>query len=103
MTSFSRVHSKKIISSKIRKKTRMPTLATIIQHTFGSPSNDHLRGKRNKRNPNWKRKSKTATVCRCLDLKVYYQEPSSRAASPGSNTEPLELGKHRLGPIYTMN
>ena len=60
------------IPSKIRNMTSVATLTTIIQHTFGSPSNDNSRGKRNKRNPNWKRKSKTATVCRCLDLNVYY-------------------------------
>ena len=38
------------ISSKIRKKTRMSTLATIIQHSFGSPSHSNQRRKRNKRN-----------------------------------------------------
>ena len=52
------------ISSKIRNKTRMSTLATIIQHSFGSPSHGNQRRKRNKRNTNWKRRSKTVTVCR---------------------------------------
>ena len=45
----------KSISSKIRIKTRMSTLATFIQHSFGSPSYGNQRRKRNKRNPNWKR------------------------------------------------
>ena len=42
------------ISSKIRNKTRMSTLTTIIQHSFGSPSHSYQRRKRNKKNPNWK-------------------------------------------------
>ena len=33
-------------------KTRMPTLATFIQCSFGSPSHGNQRRKRNKRNPN---------------------------------------------------
>ena len=43
---------------------RMFTLATIIQHSFGSPSHDNQRRKRNKWNTNWKRRSKTVTVYR---------------------------------------
>ena len=43
------------ISSKIRNKTRMPALITIIQHSFRNPSHGKKRRKRNKRNPNWKR------------------------------------------------
>ena len=49
---------------KIRNKTQMPTLATFIQHSFQSPSHSHQRRKRNKKNPNWKGRSKTVTVCR---------------------------------------
>ena len=52
------------ISSKIRNKTRVPTLTTTIQHGFRSPSLSNQRRKRNKMNPDWKRKSKTLTVCR---------------------------------------
>ena len=44
-------------------KKRLPTLTTIIQHSFGSFSHSNQRRKRNKRNPNRKR-SKTVTVCR---------------------------------------
>ena len=47
------------ISSKIRNKTNLPTLTTIIQHSFGSPSYGNQRRKRNERNPDWKRRSKT--------------------------------------------
>ena len=40
------------ISSKIRNKTRISTLATFIQHSFGSSSHVNQRRKRNKKNPN---------------------------------------------------
>ena len=39
-------------------------LTTIIQHSFGSFSHSNQRRKRNKRNPNQKRRSKAVTVCR---------------------------------------
>ena len=45
-------------------KTRMPTLTTTIQHSFGSFGHSNQSRKRNKRNPDWKR-SKILTVCRC--------------------------------------
>ena len=50
-------------STKIRDKTRMSTLLTLIQHSFGSPSHDNQRRKRKERNANWKGRSKTVTVC----------------------------------------
>ena len=40
----------------------MSTFATIIQHTSGSPSYSNQRRKRNKRNPDGKRRSKALTV-----------------------------------------
>ena len=54
------------IFSKIRNLllARVPTLATIIQHNFGSPSHSSQRRKRKKRNPASKRKIKTLIVCR---------------------------------------
>ena len=51
-------------TKKENYKTRMSTLATIIQHSFGSSSHSNQRRKRNKRNTNCKRRSKTVTVCR---------------------------------------
>ena len=39
------------------------TLTTTIQHSFGSFGHSNQSRKRNKRNPNWKRR-KTLTVCR---------------------------------------
>ena len=52
------------ISPKVRNKTRMPTLTTTIQHSFGSFGHSNQSRIRNKRNPSWKRRSKTLTVCR---------------------------------------
>ena len=40
-------------------KTRVTTLTTNIQHSFGSFSHSNQSRKRNKRNPDWKRSSKT--------------------------------------------
>ena len=45
---------KQSILPKIRKKTKMPTLATAIQHSIGSPSHGNQRTKRNNRHPFWK-------------------------------------------------
>ena len=45
-------------------KTRLSTFITIIQHSSGSPSYSNQRRKRNKRNPDQKRRSKALTVCR---------------------------------------
>ena len=36
------------ISSKIKKKTRVPTLTTTIQHSFGSPSHSNQKKKKEK-------------------------------------------------------
>ena len=46
------------ISSEIRNKTKMSILTILIQHNFGSPRYRNQRRKRNKRNPNWKKKKK---------------------------------------------
>ena len=55
------------ISPKVRNKTRVPTLTTTIQHSFGNFSHSNQRKKGNKRNPDWKKISKTLTVCRWHD------------------------------------
>ena len=49
------------IAPKIRSKTRVSTFTTIIQHSF---SYSNQRRIRNKRNRDWKRRSKALTVCR---------------------------------------
>ena len=55
------------ISPKVRNKTSVPTLTTTIQHSFRSFGHSNQRRKRNKRNPDWKRRSKILTVCRWYD------------------------------------
>ena len=42
------------ILPEIRKKTRVSTFTTIIQHSSGNPSYSNQRRKRNKRNPDGK-------------------------------------------------
>ena len=43
---------------------RVPTFTTAIQHSFGSFGHTNQSIKRNKRTPDWKRRSKTLTGCR---------------------------------------
>ena len=52
---------------KSGNKTRVPTLTIIIQNSLGSFSHNNQRRKRNKRNPDWKRRNKILTVCRWHD------------------------------------
>ena len=54
-------------------KTTVPTPTTIIQHCFGSPSHGSQRRKRNKRNSDWKRRSKVLTVAD--DMILYIENP----------------------------
>ena len=56
---------KQSIPSKIKDKTRVPTHTTNIQNGFGSPSHSNQKRKRNKRNLDWKRRSKTLD---CLQM-----------------------------------
>ena len=60
------------IPSKIRNKTRVSTFATIIQHSSGSPSYSNQRRKRNKKNPDQKRRSKTLFAD---DMILYIENP----------------------------
>ena len=40
---------------KVRNKTKVPSLITTIEHSFGSFSHSNQSRKRNKRNPDWKK------------------------------------------------
>ena len=51
----------------------MSTLTTIIQHSFVSPSHGNQKRKRNKRNPNWKRKVKLSLFAD--DMILYIENP----------------------------
>ena len=44
-----------IISRKVRNETRVPTLITTIQHSFGSVGHSNQSRKRSKRDPDRKR------------------------------------------------
>ena len=57
----------------MRNKTRMSVLATAIQQSFGCPSHGNQRRKRNKRNPNWKRRSKLSLFVD--DMILYIENP----------------------------
>ena len=61
------------ISPKVRNKTRMPTLTTNIQHSFGSFSHSNQRRKRNKRNLDWKTRSKLSLFAD--DMIPYIENP----------------------------
>ena len=59
---------KQSISTKISNNTRGSSFTNVIQHSFGSPSRDNHRRKRNERNPNLKRRSKTITFANDIDF-----------------------------------
>ena len=61
------------ISSKIRNKTRVPSLTITIQYSFGSPSHSSQRTKRNKRNPDWKKEVKLSPFAD--DMILYIKNP----------------------------
>ena len=54
----------KSISSKIGNKIRMTILTTFIQHSVGSSGQSKQIRSINKKNPNWKGRSKSFTACR---------------------------------------
>ena len=60
----------KSISSKIEDRTRMSTLTSFIQHSFGSPRHSNQRRNTNERTPNWK-EVKLLTD----DIKIYTENP----------------------------
>ena len=61
------------LTAKFRNKTKTYILTSSIQHSVGSSSHSNQRRKTNKRNPNWKGRSKTVTTCRWHD--IVYREP----------------------------
>ena len=61
------------ISPKVRNKTRVPTLTTTIQHSFGSFGHSNQNRKRNKRNPDWKRRIKFSLFAD--DMILYIENP----------------------------
>ena len=75
----------KAFPPKIRNKTRVSTFVIIIQHSSGSPSYSSQRRKRNKRNPDRKRRSKT--LCAddmILHITLFSEEAVESCQSPKS-------------------
>ena len=74
----------------------MPTLTTTIQYSFGSFRHSNQRRNINKRNPDWKRRNKTLTVCRWHDPHIENPKDSTRKL--------LELiNEHRKVAGYKIN
>ena len=71
-----------------------PTLATIIQHSFGSPSFNNQRRKTNKRNPDWKEVKFSLFED---DMLLYIENPKE------ATRESLELTEYSEVIGYKMN
>ena len=56
----------------------MPTLTTTIQHSFGSFTHSNQRRKRNKRNPDWKRRIKLSLFADDMILCIENPKDSTR-------------------------
>ena len=63
------------IPPKMRNKKKVSTFTTIIQHSSGSPSYSNQRRKRNKRNPDWKRRVKLSLFAD--DRILYIENPKA--------------------------
>ena len=61
------------ISPKVRNKTKVPTLTTTIQHSFGRFSHSNQRRKRNKRNADLKKEKKLSLFAD--DMILYKENP----------------------------
>ena len=76
----------------MRKKTRLSTLTTTLQHSFGSPSHSNHRSKRDKRNPNWKGRSKISLFAD--DMILYLENPKDYQKTVGAH--PWIWESHRI-------
>ena len=58
------LNGEKLKAFPLKSGTRVPAFTATIQHSSGSFGHSNQSRKRNKRNPDWKRRSKTLIVCR---------------------------------------
>ena len=58
------LNAEKLKAFPLKSGTRVPTITTTIQHSFGSFGHSIQRRKRNKRNLDCERRHKILTVCR---------------------------------------
>ena len=61
------------ISPQVRNKSRVPTLTSTIQHSFGSFGHSNQGRKKNKRNQDWKRRIKLSLFA--YDMILYIENP----------------------------
>ena len=66
------LNGEKLKASPLRSGTSVSTFTIIIQHSSGSPSYSNQKRKRNKRNPNQKRRSKALFA---NDMILYIENP----------------------------
>ena len=85
------------IPFKIGNKTRVPTLISIIQHSFGSPGYGNQRRKINNRNMDWKRRIKTLTVADDTTLYIENGKVTIRKLLELSS----EFNSHRIQNRHT--
>ena len=83
------------IPPKIRNKTRVSILTTIIQHSFGSPSYGNQRRKRNKSNPDQKR----SKALFADDMILYIENPKDTIRNFLELIS--EFSSHRIQNQYT--
>ena len=67
------VYASESIPPQIRNKTRVSTFTSIIHYSSGSPSYSNQRIKRNKRNPDQKRRLKLSLFAD--DMRLYIENP----------------------------
>ena len=84
----------------------MPTLTTTIEHSFGSFSHSNQRIKRNKRNPDWKRRIKLLLFAD--DMILYIENPKDTTRklleliNEYSKLEGYKINTHNPLHSYTL-
>ena len=84
----------------------MAILAILIQHNFGNPSHSNQRRKRNKRNPNCKRRRRTVMVSNDMMLYIEHSKHATRKllelTDEFNKTAGYRINTHKLLHFYTL-